>query len=91
MASAARAQAWFGRCAGARSAIVFDQGIRGEGVDLTRREREIALAAAGGLSNREIAGNLTVSVRTVEGHLSRIYNKLGVNDRAGLAAVLGPR
>jgi DNA-binding NarL/FixJ family response regulator len=53
--------------------------------------RRDALAAAGGLSNREIAGNLTVSVRTVEGHLSRIYNKLGVNDRAGLAAVLGPR
>jgi len=32
---------------------------------------------------------MSVSVRTVEGHLLRAYGKLGVSDRAGLAAVLG--
>jgi DNA-binding NarL/FixJ family response regulator len=38
---------------------------------LTTREREIVTLAAGGLSNRQIAERLTVSVRTVEGHLYR--------------------
>ena len=56
---------------------------------LTAREREIAVLAAAGLSNREIARRLTVSVRTVEGHLYRVGHKLGVSDRAGLAGILG--
>ena len=86
-ASTARAQDWFGRCHGARSPIVFER-PSGSAVELTRREREVAIAAASGLSNREIADAMTVSVRTVEGHLLRAYGKLGVSDRAGLAAVL---
>ena len=56
---------------------------------LTVREREIAVLAAGGLTNREIAERLTVSVRTVEGHLYRAGHKLDISDRAGLAAILG--
>jgi DNA-binding CsgD family transcriptional regulator len=55
---------------------------------LSRREDEIARMAARGLSNREIADRLFVSVRTVEGHLHRLYAKLGVNDRNELAALL---
>jgi DNA-binding CsgD family transcriptional regulator len=55
---------------------------------LSRREEEIARLAAGGLSNREIADRLCVSVRTVEGHLHRLYAKLGVNDRSDLAALV---
>jgi DNA-binding CsgD family transcriptional regulator len=86
-AATARAQERFGRCHGARSPIVIEQGT-GSGVDLTRREREVAMAAAGGRSNREIADAMNVSVRTVEGHLLRAYGKLGVSDRAALAAVL---
>ena len=43
---------------------------------LTVREREIANLVAAGLSNREIADRLTVSVRTVEGHLYRACIKL---------------
>ncbi|MGH3783478.1 MAG: response regulator transcription factor, partial [Pseudonocardiaceae bacterium] len=58
-------------------------------VSLTQREREIVTLAAGGLSNRQIAERLVVSVRTVEGHLYRACAKLGAADRTELAAVLG--
>jgi DNA-binding CsgD family transcriptional regulator len=57
---------------------------------LTSREREIALLALRGLSNKEIARSLTVSTRTVEGHLYRIYVKLGIGRREELAAELEP-
>ncbi|MCZ2857478.1 LuxR C-terminal-related transcriptional regulator [Blastococcus sp. VKM Ac-2987] len=56
---------------------------------LTTREREIAALAARGLSNKDIAARLTVSVRTVEGHLYRAGLKLGVSERTALADVLG--
>lgn len=56
---------------------------------LTAREREIVTLAARGLSNKEIAERLTVSVRTVEGHLYRAGLKLGVSERSALAHVLG--
>ncbi|GAA2200371.1 helix-turn-helix transcriptional regulator [Sinomonas flava] len=56
---------------------------------LTKREREIASFAVAGLSDREIADRLTVSVRTVEGHLYRAYAKLGVTSREQLASSLG--
>jgi DNA-binding NarL/FixJ family response regulator len=55
---------------------------------LTHREREIVTLAASGLSNREIAERLVVSVRTVENHLYRASTKLGTTDRAELAARL---
>ena len=55
---------------------------------LTEREREIVTLAAGGLTNREIAARLVVSVRTVEGHLYRAAAKLGGVNRAELAAIL---
>jgi DNA-binding CsgD family transcriptional regulator len=56
---------------------------------LTAREREIAALAARGLSNKDIAERLTVSVRTVEGHLYRAGLKLGVSERTALGDVLG--
>lgn len=56
---------------------------------LTAREREIVALAARGLSNRDIAERLTVSVRTVEGHIYRAGLKLGVSERTALAEVLG--
>jgi DNA-binding CsgD family transcriptional regulator len=56
---------------------------------LTEREHEIALMAAAGLSNREIADQLTVGVRTVEGHLLRIYAKVAVRNRHELAELFG--
>ncbi len=58
---------------------------------LTPREREIAALAATGLSNREIAGRLVVSVRTVDNHLHAVYEKLGIGGRAELEPILHPR
>jgi DNA-binding NarL/FixJ family response regulator len=55
---------------------------------LTTREREVVTLAAAGLSNRQIAQQLVVSVRTVENHLYRACAKLGTSDRGELAAVL---
>ncbi|MFZ4156805.1 LuxR C-terminal-related transcriptional regulator, partial [Streptomyces pseudogriseolus] len=58
---------------------------------LTTREREVAALAAGGLSNREIADRLVLSVRTVENHLHRAYHKLGATHRADLPELLMTR
>jgi ATP/maltotriose-dependent transcriptional regulator MalT len=55
---------------------------------LSAREIEVAALAAAGLANKEIAAKLTVSVRTVENHLQRVYEKLGVARRADLAQAL---
>lgn len=57
-------------------------------VHLTRREQDIVELAVQGLTDREIAQRLMVSVRTVEGHLYRTYVKLGVRSRDELATAL---
>lgn len=57
-------------------------------VQLTRREQDIVELAVQGLTDREIAQRLMVSVRTVEGHLYRTYVKLGVRSRDELDAAL---
>ncbi|GFG95649.1 hypothetical protein MTIM_15280 [Mycobacterium timonense] len=46
------------------------------------------LLVAAGLSNRQIADRLVISVRTVEGHLYRLFTKLGVNHRDQLVQLL---
>nr|EMP11152.1 hypothetical protein ISGA_5572 [Gordonia sp. NB41Y] len=58
---------------------------------LTKREREVADLIAQGLSNRAIADQLVVSRRTVDGHVERILNKLGVGSRTQVAAWLHAR
>lgn len=55
---------------------------------LTDRELEIGVMVAEGLSNKAIADRLSVSVRTVEGHIYRACIKLDVPDRAMLAAAI---
>ncbi|MFJ3224734.1 response regulator [Streptomyces sp. NPDC086783] len=54
---------------------------------LTDRERDILTQLAQGLGNREIARALFISEATVKTHLGRIYDKLGVDTRAGAVAV----
>lgn len=60
---------------------------------LTDREQEILKLLAQGLSNKMIAAQLYLSVRTVEGHLANIYSRLGVHSRteAMLMAVKIPK
>lgn len=57
---------------------------------LTRREREVALLAAGGMTSKEIGEHLFISVRSVDNHLSRVYTKLGISSRSELKSVLIP-
>ena len=51
---------------------------------LTRREREIAILVASGLSNREIASRLFISKRTVDAHMEHIFAKLEISSRVKL-------
>ncbi|WP_261163976.1 LuxR C-terminal-related transcriptional regulator [Microbacterium sp. Marseille-Q6965] len=55
---------------------------------LTAREREVAELAAQGMSNQEVASTLMLSVRTVENHLHRAFQKLDVASRAALGEAL---
>ena len=73
-------------CEGAQTPVLAEGP---EIVPLTRREREVAELAARGMTSREVAEKLFVSTRTVENHLQRAYDKLGVSGRAELAASLG--
>ena len=57
---------------------------------LTASERRVAELVAGGLSNKEVAARMFVSVHTVGTHLSSVYAKLGVRSRTQLARRLGP-
>ena len=52
---------------------------------LTPREQEVALCVAQGLTNRQIARELTISERTVENHVGKILKKLGFSSRARIA------
>ena len=55
---------------------------------LTGRERQIILTlAAGGLSNRDVGRQLSLSEGTVKAHLHNIYKKLGINSRTALVVM----
>jgi DNA-binding CsgD family transcriptional regulator len=56
--------------------------------NLTRREQEVALLAARGMSKREIAGMLFLSIRTIGNHINHVYAKLGIGSREELRVVL---
>jgi len=53
---------------------------------LTRREREVTVLLAQGLTNRRIAQELFISERTVDNHVSNILKKLGLRSREQIAA-----
>lgn len=58
---------------------------------LTIREREVAIEAAKGLSNKEIARIFDISERTVKAHLAKIFERLSVKDRLQLALMLNKK
>ena len=78
--SRTRAVALARRCAGARTPALSGLVLG----DLTARQRQVVALAAAGLSNREIAERLTLSVRTVGNHLYSAYTRLGASDRGAL-------
>lgn len=55
---------------------------------LTNREKEVAMEAAKGLSNKEIARVLSITERTVKAHLAHTFERLGAKDRLQLALML---
>ena len=60
------------------------------GIDeLTPQEVQVATMAASGRSNKDIAAELFLSVKTIEAHLHRVYRKLGVHSRRELPSVIG--
>ncbi len=56
---------------------------------LTSSERRVAALAAQGLTNRQIAEQLVVTIKAVEWHLSHVYRKLGISSRTRLAVTIG--
>jgi DNA-binding NarL/FixJ family response regulator len=61
-------------------------GVRpGNGVTLSAREREVVKLVVDGASNDEIGGRLGISARTVESHLRRLFDRVGVASRTELA------
>jgi len=58
---------------------------------LSKREKEVALEAAKGLSNKEIAQVFDITERTVKAHLSAAFERLGVKDRLQLALILNDK
>jgi predicted ATPase/DNA-binding CsgD family transcriptional regulator len=56
---------------------------------LTEQERRVAMAVGSGLSNKAVARDLVVSIKTVEFHLGNVYRKLGIASRVELANLVG--
>ncbi|WP_054814737.1 helix-turn-helix transcriptional regulator [Nocardia arizonensis] len=83
--SAARALGLATRCDGATTPAIV---AASKPLPITGREREITALVARGLTNREIAERLGVSVRTVEGHIYRACTKLDAADREQLAQLI---
>jgi DNA-binding CsgD family transcriptional regulator len=81
----AKAEALAEQCGGARTATLRKAVER---LPLTDREREIVMLIGQGLSNRDIATRLTLSVRTVESHIYKAMAKTGTSNRDELAGLL---
>ena len=67
--------------------VLMERRVDDVGRNLTAREREVLAHLAGGLSNKEIAETLTLSVGTVRLHVSNILAKLGAPNRTTAAAI----
>jgi DNA-binding CsgD family transcriptional regulator len=78
------ASLWVARCESELDRLGLRPGASGD--ELTPSERRVAELAASGLTNREVAGELFISPKTVEANLARAYRKLGIHSRAELGA-----
>jgi len=86
---ASGATAWADRAAAEIRATGATLGPSTPGAEsLTPQELQIATLAASGLRNREIAGQLFLSEKTVEAHLGRVFRKLSIRSRTELALIL---
>ena len=63
----------------------FDSDTADENYELSEREREVLIAVAQGLSSKEIADRLCISIHTVNSHRKNITHKTGIKSVAGLA------
>ena len=84
----ARSDALAAQCGGASTPALRRAS---EPVPFTDREREIVMLIGEGLSNRDVADRLTLSVRTVESHIYRAMAKTGTTSRDELAALIPRR
>ncbi|KQH78798.1 hypothetical protein AO501_17315, partial [Mycobacterium gordonae] len=82
---ATRVRSLAARCGGATSPAIAAASFA---PPFTAREREVAVLVARGLSNRQIAKAVSLSVRTVESHIYRASIKAGVSGRAALARLM---
>ncbi len=67
-------------------AVRTDTGADARSVGLSRREREVLVLVAAGLTNQEIADEMFVSVNTIKTYIRTAYTKIGVNSRSQAVA-----
>jgi DNA-binding NarL/FixJ family response regulator len=85
LSASAKAQRLATECQGAQTPALI---AATTAQPFTTRQREIISLAAQGLSNQEIADRLTVSIRSVEGHLFRASQRVGANNREQLISIM---
>jgi len=69
----------------AAAALLAERGSRSPAVELTAREREVLALVVAGLANKQIARRLGISEKTVKGHLTNLFTRIGVTDRTQAA------
>ena len=69
----------------AAAALLAERGTRPTTVDLTAREREVLALVVAGMANKQIARRLGISEKTVKGHLTNLFQRIGVADRTQAA------
>ncbi|MGE5459330.1 MAG: response regulator [Solirubrobacterales bacterium] len=69
----------------AAAALLAERSTRPAAVELTAREREVLGLVVGGMANKQIARRLGISEKTVKGHLTNLFQRIGVADRTQAA------
>jgi DNA-binding NarL/FixJ family response regulator len=69
----------------AAAALLADRAARPATIELTAREREVLALVVQGMANKQIARRLGISEKTVKGHLTNLFQRIGVTDRTQAA------